>query len=401
MTQVVTDDQQRMDYLNRVLQINPDNELAQKGREIIEERLLGNMEAEHLLQEARDRLDSGNQHVAARVSQANGPEESNGTSRRKSSKNSGRFLLFLLLIAVIVFAGGGLILWSLLESSGSQEPSASESPEPFVRYEIVGVYRASSVSYGDEQAEAAGEFVIVSINASDYGDVPAELSFSSFELMAGNPPTPIRPHEAATRIVNTMAGTDSNLIRSGRNVSGFRAKPGVVTQQLLAYDAPTEAFGLSLSIKGAVFDLGIQDVRTVALLPTPTATVTPTPTSTRTPTPTRRPTPTRISFGTRSASTRPTVARPLQAGARGVLRTPDNSPSPIWVSEDAMSHAADAARIDDTIGMFEGLLFFVPSGTKVLVIDRDWMGGYTEVRFMDGERFGRSGWTWSTWIVSE
>ena len=181
MTQVVTDDQRRMEYLDRVLEVNPANKQAQKGREVIEQRLLGNIKAKDLLQEAEDRLDSGNQDGATRVLQANGPEEGNGPSRHRSGKGGSRLFLFPLLIGVFVCTGGGLIWWSLLRSpSESQERSASASPEPFVRYEIVGVYRASSVSYGDEQAEAAGEFVIVSINASDYGDVPAELSFSSF-----------------------------------------------------------------------------------------------------------------------------------------------------------------------------------------------------------------------------
>ena len=80
-------------------------------------------------------------------------------------------------------------------------------------------------------------------------------------------------------------------------------------------------------------------------------------------------------------------------GENGVLRSGDGSEVPVAANQGIYERLQDLADVNDVVGikqlMGTGNIWLVNSGTRVHVIDTHWMR--FEVRILDGNRAGRSG----------
>jgi hypothetical protein len=100
---------------------------------------------------------------------------------------------------------------------------------------------------------------------------------------------------------------------------------------------------------------------------------------------------------------RPPVAESPRGGGpssprEGALKTDDGGKVPVAISEEAHRRSTRLAVAKDQIGwaqmILAGQVLLVPSGTKVVVIDRGFF--LSEVRVMEGQYFG-----WSVWADNE
>ncbi len=98
-------------------------------------------------------------------------------------------------------------------------------------------------------------------------------------------------------------------------------------------------------------------------------------------------------------TTAPSPSSSRSVGSDVVLRV-SSGDVVVCTSEDAYDEFLKLAIAEDYLGMAQmeasGRLFRVPSGTKAHVIDTGFEK--REVRIMDGEHFGRSGWVTSSLV---
>jgi len=85
---------------------------------------------------------------------------------------------------------------------------------------------------------------------------------------------------------------------------------------------------------------------------------------------------------------------PSDIGSTAILFVSESDEVPVCVDEEAFEELIKASVAKDDIGIAEllllGKVFFVPNNTKVLVIDRDF--AKRQIRILEGDKFGRTGW---------
>jgi hypothetical protein len=95
--------------------------------------------------------------------------------------------------------------------------------------------------------------------------------------------------------------------------------------------------------------------------------------------------------------------KPVSVGQNGRLELPGGGSVVLAVDKKALDDFTKASVAKDTIGVaamvLSGRLFEVPSGTKCLVIDRTFAA--RQVRIMEGDQFGASGWVAYEWVKPE
>lgn len=93
----------------------------------------------------------------------------------------------------------------------------------------------------------------------------------------------------------------------------------------------------------------------------------------------------------------------VSVGQNGRLDLPGGGAVVLAIDRDSLDAFTKASVAKDTIGVaalvLSGRLFEVPSGTRCLVIDRSF--GAHQVRIMEGDQFGTSGWVAYEWVKPE
>lgn len=91
---------------------------------------------------------------------------------------------------------------------------------------------------------------------------------------------------------------------------------------------------------------------------------------------------------------------PASVGSEAVIRAPNLDTVYLAIDKESFNMWTKACVAKDYIGMAQlesaGLVFPVPNGTKVLVIDRDTF--IRQVRILEGSAFGKSGWLPFEWL---
>lgn len=94
------------------------------------------------------------------------------------------------------------------------------------------------------------------------------------------------------------------------------------------------------------------------------------------------------------------ASKSVGIGDKGILYS-EGDDILVAVDKKAFDEMTDAAVAKDMIGyeqiFYEGRSYWVESGTKVLVLDRDW--GTTKFRILEGEHQSRIGWTPYEWVI--
>jgi hypothetical protein len=102
-----------------------------------------------------------------------------------------------------------------------------------------------------------------------------------------------------------------------------------------------------------------------------------------------------------TTTSRPLVEHPIY-GEEGVLRMDGGSSVPVTTSQAVYDRLQQLANVDDVTGieqlMMSGNVWMIENGTRVLVIDTDWTR--FEVRILEGDRAGSSGFVHRTFVCS-
>jgi hypothetical protein len=91
---------------------------------------------------------------------------------------------------------------------------------------------------------------------------------------------------------------------------------------------------------------------------------------------------------------------PSDIGSESILQAGNLEEIYLTIDKESFDEWSKVAAAKDHIGMLEllsaGKMFIVPAGTKVLVIDSSW--AIREVRILEGDAFGRTGWLPYEWL---
>lgn len=91
---------------------------------------------------------------------------------------------------------------------------------------------------------------------------------------------------------------------------------------------------------------------------------------------------------------------PSDVGSEATIQVPNLEVVYLAIDEQAFDEWTKACVAEDYIGMAQlqasGKVFTVPNGTKVLVIDSSFAS--IEVRILEGDAIGRSGWIPYEWV---
>jgi len=99
--------------------------------------------------------------------------------------------------------------------------------------------------------------------------------------------------------------------------------------------------------------------------------------------------------GTNSSS-----SQSLEVGDKCIVASDDFDNIYLAVDKDAFDKWVSAVNANDEMGvqdlLYSGKLFYVPSGTKVLILDVSW--GAHKVRILEGDKYGKTGWLPSEYL---
>jgi hypothetical protein len=90
----------------------------------------------------------------------------------------------------------------------------------------------------------------------------------------------------------------------------------------------------------------------------------------------------------------------VTVGSKARLHVDDKEAIPVAASEQSFDRLTKASVAEDTLGIAElavsGMMFEVPNDTRVLVIDEGFLR--TQIRVLEGDHFGRTGWVPFEWV---
>lgn len=110
-----------------------------------------------------------------------------------------------------------------------------------MRYAVTGHERIRQIRYGTGEAQASGQFVVITLAVRNLGSQPQFLMPSRFTL-----------GDAAGRTyTSSFAGETAELFRTGRSLMLEPLQPGLDRRGELVFDVPAAAKGLTLTVEGA------------------------------------------------------------------------------------------------------------------------------------------------------